>query len=67
VTGRNPKTLEAARKELGPEVLVISSDANDASVQKLVADEVQETFRGLDVLFVNAGTVDMRPLDQFDI
>lgn len=26
ITGRNPKTLDAARKELGPDVLVIASD-----------------------------------------
>lgn len=31
ITGRNPKTLEAARKELHPEVLVIDSDASDAA------------------------------------
>ena len=67
ITGRNPKTLDAARKELGPEVLVIDSDASDAAAQKPVAEAVHQTFGGLDVLFVNAGIVDMRPLDQFDV
>jgi NAD(P)-dependent dehydrogenase (short-subunit alcohol dehydrogenase family) len=66
ITGVNPKTLEAARQELGPEVLVIASDASDVKAQKQVADAVQQAFGGLDVLFVNAGIVDMRPLDQFD-
>jgi NAD(P)-dependent dehydrogenase (short-subunit alcohol dehydrogenase family) len=66
VTGRNPKTLDAARKELGPEVLVIDSDASDAAAQKQVAENVQKAFGGLDILFVNAGIVDMRPLEQFD-
>lgn len=33
ITGRNPATLEAARKELGGGVLVIPSDANNASAQ----------------------------------
>ena len=67
ITGRNPKTLEAARKELGPEVLVIDSDASDAAAQKQVAEAVHQAFGGLDVLFVNAGIVDMRPLEQFDV
>ena len=38
VTGKNPATLEAARKELGGEVLVIASDASDAAAQKKVAE-----------------------------
>jgi NAD(P)-dependent dehydrogenase (short-subunit alcohol dehydrogenase family) len=67
ITGRNPKTLDAARKELGPKVLVIDSDASDAAAQKQVAETVHQAFGGLDVLFVNAGIVDMRPLDQFDV
>lgn len=66
VTGNNPKTLEAARQELGSEVLVLASDAGDISAQKQLANEIQTAFGALDVLFVNAGIVDMRPLEQFD-
>jgi NAD(P)-dependent dehydrogenase (short-subunit alcohol dehydrogenase family) len=66
ITGRNPETLEAARKELGPDVLVIPSDASDVAAQKQVAEAVQKAFGGLDILFVNAGSVDMRPLEKFD-
>jgi NAD(P)-dependent dehydrogenase (short-subunit alcohol dehydrogenase family) len=66
ITGRNPKTLQEARKELSPDVLVIDSDASDAGAQKQVAAAVQQAFGGLDVLFVNAGVVDMRPIEQFD-
>jgi NAD(P)-dependent dehydrogenase (short-subunit alcohol dehydrogenase family) len=66
ITGKNPATLEAAQKELGAEVLVIPSDASDAAAQKLVAATIKETFGALDVLFVNAGMVDMKPLEQFD-
>jgi NAD(P)-dependent dehydrogenase (short-subunit alcohol dehydrogenase family) len=47
-------------------VLVIDSDASDAAAQKQVAENVQKAFGGLDILFVNAGIVDMRPLEQFD-
>ena len=66
ITGENPKTLEAARKELGAEVLVMASDAADASAQKAVAQRIQEVFGELDVLFVNAGIADTRSVEQFD-
>ena len=66
ITGKNPRTLEAASKELGPDVLVIASDASDSTTQKQVANAVHEAFGNLDVLFINAGIVDMRPIEQFD-
>ena len=37
ITGKNPATLEAARAELGPDVLIIPSDASAVSAQKIVA------------------------------
>jgi NAD(P)-dependent dehydrogenase (short-subunit alcohol dehydrogenase family) len=66
VTGRNPATLEAARKELGGEVLVIASDVGDAGGQQKVAETIRQAFGALDVLFLNAGIVDMRPLEKWD-
>jgi NAD(P)-dependent dehydrogenase (short-subunit alcohol dehydrogenase family) len=44
ITGKNPETLEAARKDLGPEVLVLASDSSDVAAQKLVASSVRERF-----------------------
>ena len=66
ITGRNPATLEAARKELGGEVLVIPSDAADVAAQKPVAEMLRQKFGGLDILFVNAGVVELRPVGQWD-
>lgn len=66
ITGHNPATLESAAKELGANAVVISSDASDVNAQKVLAEDVKKQLGGLDVLFVNAGIVDMRPLDQFD-
>src|SRR6185369_12927901 len=66
ITGTNPKNLDSARKELGDDVMVIASDAANAPAQKEVAETVRNTFGKLDVLFVNAGMVDMRPIDQID-
>jgi NAD(P)-dependent dehydrogenase (short-subunit alcohol dehydrogenase family) len=66
ITGNNPKNLDVAQQELGSDVVAVLSDAADLGAQKQVAGKVRETFGGLDVLFVNAGIVDMRPMEQID-
>lgn len=66
ITGKEPARLEAARKQLGADVLTIASDASDVAAQKELAESVQRAFDKLDILFVNAGIVDMRPLEQID-
>jgi NAD(P)-dependent dehydrogenase (short-subunit alcohol dehydrogenase family) len=66
VTGKNPKTLEAARAELGSGAVVIESDAADVLAQNQLAETIRRNFGGLDVLFLNAGIVDARPLGQWD-
>jgi len=65
ITGHNKPILDAARKQLG-DVIVIDSDAGDAAAQAKVAEEVQKAFGQLDVLFINAGVVDLRPLGEWD-
>jgi NAD(P)-dependent dehydrogenase (short-subunit alcohol dehydrogenase family) len=66
ITGKNPATLEAARKELGSDVLIVPSDTSNSSGQKAVAEILRQTFGALDVLFVNAGVVELRPVEQWD-
>jgi NAD(P)-dependent dehydrogenase (short-subunit alcohol dehydrogenase family) len=66
VTGRNPATLEAARAELGSDVLIIPSDASNAGAQKAVAETLRQAFGELDVLFLNAGLADLKPMEQWD-
>lgn len=66
ITGKNASTLASAAKELGPDALVLESDAGDPAAQKDLAKRVGEAFGGVDILFVNAGAVDMRPMEQFD-
>jgi NAD(P)-dependent dehydrogenase (short-subunit alcohol dehydrogenase family) len=66
VTGKNPATFEAARATLGSDVLMIPSDASDAAAQKQVAEKIRESFGGLDVLFVNAGIAELKPVEQWD-
>jgi NAD(P)-dependent dehydrogenase (short-subunit alcohol dehydrogenase family) len=67
ITARDQESLEAARKELGDSrVLVIASDAGNASGQKKVAETISSEFGKLDILFINAGIVEMAPLDKWD-
>jgi NAD(P)-dependent dehydrogenase (short-subunit alcohol dehydrogenase family) len=66
ITARNPESFEAARKELGDAVLYIISDAADVDGQKEVTAKMKEAFGGLDVLFVNAGVVELKPLEEWD-
>ena len=66
VTGSNPATIEAARTTLGDDVTVIRADAGDVASQRSIASAVREAFGGLEVLFVNAGLGDFRPLEQWD-
>jgi len=66
ITGRNPETLGSARKELGPSVLILASDASDGAAQKELAETVRREFGGLDVLFLNAGVADLKPVETWD-
>lgn len=66
ITGTRPATLDAARAELGSDVLVISSDAGDVAGQKALVETVRDAFGGLDVLFVNAGIAELRPVEKWD-
>jgi NAD(P)-dependent dehydrogenase (short-subunit alcohol dehydrogenase family) len=66
ITGRNPDALEAARKELGEKLLIIASDAGDVPGQKRVAESIRREFGRLDILFLNAGIVEMGPLEGWD-
>jgi NAD(P)-dependent dehydrogenase (short-subunit alcohol dehydrogenase family) len=66
ITGSKPETLEAARAELGRDVVAIRADAGDVAGQREVAEAVRRAFGGLDVLFVNAGIGDFRPLEAWD-
>jgi NAD(P)-dependent dehydrogenase (short-subunit alcohol dehydrogenase family) len=66
ITARHPAAFELARQELGERVLYIASDAGDVSGQKKIAEQLKEEFGKLDVLFVNAGVIELKPLDQWD-
>jgi len=63
VTGSSAAGIENARKELGDKALVIQSDAGDVEGQKKVAQQIEEAFGHLDILFVNAGVAQFGPIE----
>ncbi len=66
ITGRNSATVEAARKELGDRVEVIQSDAADPRAIASLFAELKERHGAIDALFLNAGIVRARPIEQVD-
>lgn len=66
ITARDADSLAVARKDLGSDVLTIASDMGDIGGQAKVAEAIRQEFGTLDVLFLNAGIVEMRPLGNWD-
>jgi NAD(P)-dependent dehydrogenase (short-subunit alcohol dehydrogenase family) len=66
ITARHSQAFEQARKELGNQGVYLVSDAADAAGQKKLADEISDQFGNLDVLFVNAGVADLKPVEEWD-
>ena len=66
ITGRSAAGLEAARCELGDDVLTIQSEAGDIAAQEALAARLLRSWPKLDVLYVNAGDVSHRPLADWD-
>jgi NAD(P)-dependent dehydrogenase (short-subunit alcohol dehydrogenase family) len=65
ISGGDQAMLDRARKELG-DVPAIRADAGDVKSQKAVADAIREGLGALDIVFINAGIGDFRPLEQWD-
>lgn len=66
ITGADPGRVEAARKSLGAEVIGLAADAGDVAGQREIARAVGAAFGRLDIVFVNAGIGDFRPVEQWD-
>ncbi len=63
VTGRNPATLEAAKKTL-PEAIVIQSDSGDLASAQGLGAAVKEHVDHLDGAFLNAGIAIFTPFEN---
>jgi NAD(P)-dependent dehydrogenase (short-subunit alcohol dehydrogenase family) len=64
VTGRNPETLEQAKKTLGSGADVIPADTSDLKAVEHLFKTIAERYKQIDALFVNAGIAKFAPLDQ---
>ena len=53
-------------RRLGKDVLAVSSNAADLSAQAELAKTLGKEFGALDILVLNAGIVEMRPLEKWD-
>lgn len=53
-----------ALNALGGEALGFQSDSADVAAQRVLAEQMGESFGTLDILVVNAGIVEMLPLGQ---
>ncbi len=65
VTGSNPTTLDAARREMSG-IDVLQSDAGDPAASKALVDEVASRHGRIDILFVNAGIAKFAPSSAVD-
>jgi NAD(P)-dependent dehydrogenase (short-subunit alcohol dehydrogenase family) len=65
-TGSSAASVARTQAELGDAVTVLEADALDLGAQRRLAAAVAERFGGLDVVVLNAGVSDWRPLEQWD-
>ncbi|MGP0854144.1 SDR family oxidoreductase [Serratia sp. CY84636] len=66
ITGRSQSALEAAGQALAGKALLLLSDAGDIPQQRALAQQLDQRWPRLDVLYVNAGDVTHRPLPEWD-
>lgn len=62
LTGRNPRTVEAARRELGTKAEVVASDISSLKDIAELALRVADGIGHIDFLFVNAGYSKLEPV-----
>ena len=66
ITGRSQSALDAAGQALAGKALLLLSDAGDIPQQRELAQRLGQRWPRLDVLYINAGDVTHRPLQEWD-
>jgi NAD(P)-dependent dehydrogenase (short-subunit alcohol dehydrogenase family) len=66
ITGRSSEGLHIAKKELGDDVYLFKSNAGVIEDQKALAKQLSDIFPKLDILYINAGDVTHKPLENWD-
>ncbi len=67
ITGRNPKTLDSAKRELEGKAWVIESDAADPTAIDALVKQVSDKWGKIDILFLNAGVAQFAPISDLSI
>ncbi|MBL5904367.1 SDR family oxidoreductase [Serratia fonticola] len=65
ITGRSASGLTAAGEMLG-DVVLLHNDAGDIGQQPILAAQLAKSWPRLDILYINAGDVTHRPLQEWD-
>ena len=65
ITGQNPDNLTVAQRELPDDVLVVRADSRSLSDTDALIETVRDRFGSLDVLFLNAGMVGSKRVEEF--
>ena len=66
IMGRDAETVNAAVDELGASAIGVQGDVTNMADLDRLFDTVRERFGSIDLLFVNAGVAQMRPIDSVD-
>lgn len=64
VVGRNSETLDATRRELAKDTLVLQADVSNLGDLDRVYAEVKKQFGRIDVIFANAGVAKFVPVSE---
>lgn len=64
IIGRDSKTLDAARQELGDKVIAIKADVSSLEQVGAAVKEIEAKLGKVDILFANAGIAEFTPMDQ---
>ena len=64
ITGRNPKTLRQAAKELGDNLLALEADVTDIEATERAVNATIKQWGQLDIVFANAGFHEITPIGQ---
>jgi NAD(P)-dependent dehydrogenase (short-subunit alcohol dehydrogenase family) len=64
VSGRDPKTIAAARAELGERAIVVPSDTSQLDDIDALVAKARDVFGRVDLLFVNAGIAKFAPFEE---
>ena len=66
ITGRDQKTLDAAREQLGSQTIALANDAGDVQAGRELAALLKNRGITLDAVFINAGVAKFGPLEAID-